>query len=251
MSAPPAGAAPQTPLWGELRYSAELATLLVDGALMGRPRRSDAQPVLLIPGFMASDASLAVMRTWLRRRGHTVALSGLRANVGCAGQIVARLQDRVRQLAAEGGPVAVIGQSRGGALARALAVREPDRVGALVMLGSPVRDPLAVAPAVLRTVAWVARLGDLRVPGVLSSRCGDGDCCAAFRAQMSEPLDPRIDVVAVHSRSDAIVDWRACIEPGAEQLEVDSSHCGMSVHPEVFRAIDRVLDRGRRQAAAA
>ncbi len=43
-------------------------------------------------------------------------------------------------------PVVLIGQSRGGALARSLAVREPESVSALVMLGSPVSDPLAVLP---------------------------------------------------------------------------------------------------------
>ena len=249
MAAQPA-AAPEVPIWGELRYGAELALLLSDRDLVFPRRRADAGPVLLIPGFMAGDASLTVMRTWLRRRGHEVALSGMRANVGCAEQVVSRLQERVRDLAAEAGrPVALIGQSRGGALARALAVREPEHVCALVTLGSPVGDPLAVAPGVLRTVAWVARLGDLRVPGLLSTRCRDGECCARFREDMEAPLDARVYALAIHSRSDAIVDWRACLDPHAEQLEVASSHCGMSVHPAVYRAIERVLDRPARLEA--
>jgi triacylglycerol lipase len=248
MAAEPA-AAPEGPMWGELRYGAELALLLGDRRLVFPPRRAQAAPVLLVPGFMAGDASLSVMRTWLRRRGHKVASSGLRANVGCAGDIVSRLQLMVRALADEAGmPVAVVGQSRGGALARSVAVREPDHVGSLVMLGSPLSDPLAVAAPVLRTVAWVARLGDLRVPGLLSSDCAEGACCAEFREDMRAPLDERLHALAVHSRSDAIVDWRACLDPHAEQLEVDSSHCGMSVHPAVYRAIDELLDRPVRQA---
>jgi alpha-beta hydrolase superfamily lysophospholipase len=231
-------------LWGELRYSAELAGLLADPELRAPRRRVDAQPVLLIPGFMAGDASLAVMRSWLRRRGHRVAGSGMVANVGCAGRIAERLQSRVRELAERsGGPVAVIGQSRGGAIARALAVREPDHVATLVMLGAPIRDPLAVAPSVLRTVAWVARLGDLSLPGLFSTSCRDGECCARFHVDMTAPLGDGVTGVAIHSRTDAIVDWRACLDPHLEQVEVESSHCGMSVHPSVFRVLDRVLDR--------
>jgi pimeloyl-ACP methyl ester carboxylesterase len=137
----------------------------------------------------------------------------------------------------------LIGQSRGGALARALAVREPDRVAGLVMLGSPVQDPLAVSAPVLRTVRWMARLGDLGLPGVFSTSCRDGACCAAFREDMSAPLAPTMWAIAVHSRSDAIVDWRACLDPHAEAVEVDSSHCGMSVHPAVYRALARMLDQ--------
>jgi hypothetical protein len=136
----------------------------------------------------------------------------------------------------------LIGQSRGGALARALAVRNPESVRSLVMLGSPVRDSLAVSPPVMRTVQWVARLGDLGVPGVFSNSCRDGECCEGFRGHLGSPLAEHIEAVAVHSRSDGIVDWRACLDPHAEQVEVDSSHCGMSVHPAVYRVLERVLD---------
>jgi pimeloyl-ACP methyl ester carboxylesterase len=236
-------AAPATPLWGELRYSGELARLLADRSLHRGAARADAPPVLLIPGFMAGDASLGVMRRWLRRRGHPVASSGMVANVDCAERITARLELSLRALADKHSErVVVVGQSRGGAIARALAVRAPDSVGALAMLGSPVREPLAVSPHVLRTVRWVAWLGDLGVPWLFSRRCHDGDCCADFRTQLSAPLAPHIKAVAVHSRSDAIVDWRACVDPHAEVVEVDSSHCGMSVHPAVYRSIEHLLE---------
>jgi triacylglycerol lipase len=237
------------PVWGELRYSGELVRLLADAELRAPRRRTDAPPVLLIPGFMAGDNSLGVMRHWLRRRGHRVSMSGMRVNVGCAERIVSRLQTHLERFAADsGGPVVLIGQSRGGALARALAVRDPDNVSGLVTLGSPVRDGLAVSPSVLRTVRWVARLGDLGVPGVFSTSCRDGECCEAFSEDLAAPLPDGLDAVAVYSRSDGIVDWRACLDPHAEQVEVDSSHCGMSVHPEVYRVLERVLD-GSMEAA--
>jgi pimeloyl-ACP methyl ester carboxylesterase len=243
---------PVAPVWGELRYSGELVRLLADSRLRAPARQQQAPPVMLIPGFMAGDSSLGVMRHWLRRRGHRVAMSGMRLNVGCSGALVSRLQQQLERLAERtGGPVVLIGQSRGGTFARALAVRQPEHVSALVMLGSPVRDGLAVSPSVLRTVRWVARLGDLGLPGVFSNSCKDGDCCAAFTNDLHAPLASHIDAVSVHSRSDAIVDWHACLDPHARPVEVDSSHCGMSVHPEVYRVLEQLLDSNALHSNAA
>ena len=238
-----AARSPVAPLWGELRYSGELARLLADGALRAPARRQDAQPVLLVPGFMAGDSSMAVLRRWLRRRGHRVAMSGIRANVDCAERVVSRLEPRLMALAADSGqPVFLIGQSRGGTLARSLAVRHPELVSGLVMLGSPVCDPLAVSAPVLRTVRWMAWLGDRGLPRVFSRTCADGACCARFREDLTAPLPEHIEAVAVHSQSDGIVDWRACLDPHAEAVHVNSSHCGMAVHPDVYRMLERVLD---------
>ena len=104
------------------------------------------------------------------------------------------------------------------------------------------RSSLAVSAPVLRTVRLLARLGDLGLPGVLSRSCHEGECCAAFRRDLAATLPPGLAASAVHSRSDAIVDWRACLDPHAQEIEVDSSHCGMSVHPAVYRALERMLD---------
>jgi triacylglycerol lipase len=239
------------PPWGELRYGGELARLLAHMAVRGPRRAREAQPVLLIPGFMAGDRSLAVLRGWLERRGHSVSMSGMRANVDCAERIVARLEPQLQALASQAGrPVFVIGQSRGGAIARSLAVRSPDAVGGLVMLGTPVSDPLAISAPVKRAVALLARLGDLGLPGMFSSGCRDGDCCAQLRHELTAPLRPHIRAVAVYSRSDGVVDWRACLDPHAEAVEVRSSHCGMSVHTEVYALLARLLDDGAASAGS-
>src|SRR5207237_1663010 len=91
--------APLAPLWGELRYSGELVRLLADGRLRSPRRAPSAPPVMLIPGFMAGDASLTVLRQWLRRRGHRVATSGMLANVDCAERAVGRLEGQLRSFA--------------------------------------------------------------------------------------------------------------------------------------------------------
>jgi triacylglycerol lipase len=227
------------PLQSELRYWPELAGLLTDFSFWTPVHVSDRRPVLLIPGFLAGDASLTVLAGWLRRRGHSVRTSGIRLNVGCSGRDLERLDE---VLAAFGEPVVLIGQSRGGTLARALAVRHPDMVAGLVMLGSPVLDPLAVSPSVLRTIRSVAFLGDLGLPGFFSTDCRDGHCCAEFRSLLAAPLATGAPALALYSRTDGIVDWRACLDPHAECVEVDGSHCGMAVNPQVYRELERLLE---------
>jgi triacylglycerol lipase len=228
------------PLRGELRYGLELARLLADERFRGVAPAHAPRPVLLIPGFLAGDTSLTVLAGWLRRRGHEVRGSGIWINAGCAGRELVRLEET---LAMFDGPAIVIGQSRGGTLARALAARHPEAIAALVTLGSPVRDPVAVSPSVMRTVRSLARLGDLGVPGVFSSDCRDGACCAEFRELLEVPLAPGMPALAVHSRSDGIVDWRACLDPYAECIEIDGSHCGMAVNAGVYRELERLLER--------
>jgi pimeloyl-ACP methyl ester carboxylesterase len=192
---------------------------------------------------MAGDQSLAALGGWLRRRGSRTASAGIRLNVDCAERAVQGIEVRVDRLAQQTGRrVVVIGQSRGGALARVLAVRNPDLLSAVVMLGSPVVDPLRVGPAVTAAVRSVARLGDLGVPGLFSSDCADGACCAAFREHLRAPLPHGLRAVAIYSRSDAVVSWRACLDPWARQVEVESSHTGMSVNRTVYRMIDEVLE---------
>jgi pimeloyl-ACP methyl ester carboxylesterase len=203
--------------------------------------------VLLVPGFMAGDQSLAALRGWLRRRGSVTSTGGIRLNVDCGERIMGRLEASLRALADRTGRrVVVIGQSRGGELGRVLTVRAPDAVDALVMLGAPVREPLSVGPAVLGAVRYIARLGDLGVPGMFSTSCGDGDCCSTYRADLRAPLPPEVDAVSIYSRSDGIVSWEACLDPGARHVEVESSHTGMSVNRAVFRVLDGILAGERR-----
>ena len=167
------GETPDVPLRGELRYGLELARLLGDRNFRAPRRRTNGPPVLLLPGFMAGDQSLAVLAGWLRRRGSRTSSAGIRFNVGCAERAMTGIERRLRRLAERSErPVVVIGQSRGGELGRVAAVRHPDLVGALVTLGSPVLAPLSVGPGVLNAVRSVARLGDLGVPGLFSSECG-------------------------------------------------------------------------------
>ena len=231
------------PFAGELRYGFELARLFSDPAFLRPRRQANPAPVLLVPGFMAGDQSLTVLRSWLARRGSKTATAGIRLNVDCAERAVGGLEGRLTQLAERAGRrVVVIGQSRGGELGRVLAVRNADLVGTLVMLGSPVLDPLSVGPVVMRAVRSVARLGDFGVPRMFSTTCADGDCCAAFREDLQAELPASVRAVSIYSRTDGIVSWRACLDSYAEHVEVESSHTGMSVNRAVYGVLAEILE---------
>lgn len=230
------------PIWREGRFAAERAALARDPVSTGADVPAGAgRPVLLIPGYLAGDASLATMTFWLRRLGYRTSRAGIRMNTDCSTAALARLETRLVRLTARFGPAAIIGQSRGGTLARTLALRRPDLVTGIVTLGSPLRDPLAIHPLVRLNVRLAALLGSAGVPGLFTPNCFDGDCCAELRARSDDPFPEDVGFVSVYSRSDGIVEWEACLDPAAENVELDSSHCGMSVHPGVYRVIGGAL----------
>src|SRR4029450_5675317 len=117
VSALSALAAWQIPIWAEGRIAAERLALLRDPVLRGDGvARGDGRPVLLVPGFLAGDASLHPMARWLRDLGYRPARARMRVNVDCATRAVERLEGELEQLVERHGRRAVgVGQSRGGA----------------------------------------------------------------------------------------------------------------------------------------
>jgi triacylglycerol lipase len=236
------------PLWREARIGLEVAALLRDpifrgdGIVDGRGR-----PVLLVPGFLAGDGSLSMMAGWLRRAGYRPSRAGIVSNVNCAATLLPRLEGRLERLVSEQGQrAAIVGQSRGGTLAKVLAHRRPDLVTGVVALGSPQIDPLAVHPLVRLQVEAVGRLGSLGAPGLFKRSCIDGDCCSSFWEDLAKPLPSGIGLVSVYSKSDGIVDWRSCLDPHATRLvEIRASHCGMAVSRSAWRAVAEALESFR------
>ena len=242
------------PIWREGRVPFEHAALQRDPVLKGEGiERGDGSPVLLIPGFLAGDPSLATMAGWLKRIGYRPCRARMRVNVDCASRALDRLEQEAEALAERHDrPIAVVGQSRGGTMARVLAVRRPDLVRSIVTLGSPLTDQFAIHPVVRAHVTWVGFLGTVGVPGLFGRSCTHGECCAETRELLEGEFPSDVRFVSVYSRSDGIVDWRACLDPAAEPVEVSSSHIGMAFHPAVFRAIAEALPgRDRRLRAAA
>jgi triacylglycerol lipase len=245
------------PLWRESRFAFELAELRRSPVFRGHGVPDGAgRAVMLIPGFLAGDGSLATMTHWLRQNGYHTRRAGIRANVGCSEEACARLERRLEGFAEHTGQrVSIVGQSRGGVFARALAVRRPDLVEGIVTLGSPTVGQLRIHPLVLAHVGVVSALGSARVPGFFSWRCLRGDCCHEFRDAIVGPFPEDVGYVAMYSRSDGVVDWHSCLDDAAQLVEVGASHCGMSVSAQVYREVGFALgafaasDEGWAQAA--
>jgi pimeloyl-ACP methyl ester carboxylesterase len=202
------------------------------------PPAGDGAPVMLIPGFLAGDASLTRMAMWLRTGGYVLARSGIRRNTGCMEDIVEDLTRRLeRAVDTAGQPALLVGQSRGGSIARAMATLRPDLVQTLVTLGSPLRDQLAVHWRTWPSIVAIGALGTIGVPGMFGVSCLRGECCARTIEAVTAPFPDGIRFVSVYSRSDEVVRWEACLDPAAIQLEVDTSHIGMGFAREVWTGL--------------
>jgi triacylglycerol lipase len=232
------------PLWRESRVAFEAAQLLRSPVWRGVDvPRGYGRPVLLVPGFLAGDGTLATMAKWLRANGYWTRRAGIRSNIDCSERACDLLEERLEALAERTGRrVAIIGQSRGGVLARAVAVRRPDLVSGIATLGAPTVSMLRVHPLVLLHVGVVGALGTGRVPGLFSVRCLRGACCVRFRDDLAADFPDDVRYVSLYSRSDGIVDWRACLDPAADELvEVRASHCGMALNRAVYEHVARAL----------
>jgi pimeloyl-ACP methyl ester carboxylesterase len=205
-------------------------------------------PVLLVPGFLAGDGTLALMSRALRAQGFRTYRSHIHANIGCTLNAAAQLEGRLESIAIRrGSRVQVVGHSLGGMLARGVAVRRPDLVSNVVTLGSPMLAPGAHHRSLSASVEMLVRLSKAGVPGLMAEDCVAGSCARQSFEECRAPLPAGIGFTAVYSRRDGIVDWRACVDPLAHQVEVAASHLGMAFDP---RVIDVVQDSLLRTSSA-
>ncbi|GAA4755395.1 alpha/beta hydrolase [Nocardioides endophyticus] len=205
-------------------------------------------PVLLVPGFLAGDGTLALMSRALRAQGFRTYRSHIHANIGCTLNAAAQLEGRLESIAIRrGSRVQVVGHSLGGMLARGVAVRRPDLVSNVITLGSPMLAPGAHHRSLSASVEMLVRLSKAGVPGLMAEDCVAGSCARQSFEECRAPMPAGIGFTAVYSRRDGIVDWRACVDPVARQVEVTASHLGMAFDP---RVIDVVADSLLRTSSA-
>src|SRR5258708_37435020 len=99
------------------------ASLLLSPVLMRAPR-GDGHPVLALPGFLASDLSMAPMRRYLGALGYEAHAWRMGRNPGGLGRMREALRARLTEIqAASGRKVSLVGWSLGGVYARDLALQ--------------------------------------------------------------------------------------------------------------------------------
>jgi pimeloyl-ACP methyl ester carboxylesterase len=190
--------------------------------------KGDGAAVLVLPGMHVGDFSTAPLRRFLCRQGHDARGWRLGLHGADVARTLPRALGRLEALAAErGGPVALVGWSLGGVVARELARLRPDLVARVVTLGAPVTGG---AKATAVSYPYRLRGWDL------------DEIERAIGAANAVPI--RVPVTAIWSKNDGIVAWRACVEsvtPGATNVEVRSSHWGLGFDPDALEAIARAL----------
>jgi pimeloyl-ACP methyl ester carboxylesterase len=224
----------QPPVWLEGRGVVEYLRLVRNPIFRGTEVPQGAgRPVLLVPGFMAGDSSLSVMRDWLLRLHYHVELPGLVFNIRYSELVARKITARLLKLHGWlGRKVTIVGHSRGGLLAKVVADRHPAAVERVITLGSPLSNPYDVHPITMAGVRIAHALNALRYAQGSSVE-------RAFLRELESPA--RVPLVSVYSRSDGIVHWEACLRSDAECLEVTGSHVGLGVNLEVYQLLARIL----------
>ncbi len=188
------------------------------------------QNVMTIPGYGTNDAFMLPVRSKLRMLGHRCRGWGLGLNGGEVELMLPRVTEQVlRHAEATGGPVALIGWSLGGVFAREVARDEPDAVTRVITYGTPIIG----GP---RYTVGARTYGKDRVDEI------------ADAVDERNLIPIRRPITAMWSKNDAVVDWKACVDdfsPHVENIEVESTHVGMGIDPDVWTVIaDRLAEDG-------
>lgn len=214
-------------LWLEQRALLEFAAMPVTAPLLRRVRAGDGHPVLVLPGFTASDAATAPLRRQLRRWGYRAYGWRLGVNLGPTPDLPGKLMARLDAIYAhDERPVTLIGWSLGGIYARELARNAPGRVRSAITLAAPYRMTLADRSS-LSTL--MDRFVGRPAPEVAAGRPGEDE-----RPALAVPA------TSIYTRTDGIVRWHTCIDragPQRENIEVRGSHSGLVFNPAVLYAI--------------
>lgn len=231
-------------LWSGVEFIDAFGATPEDGLPLG-----DGSGVLLIPGLWGDDGSLLILRRYLTDLGYDARTWRLGINNQCGEETILRLIERAdRHRERHRRPLAVIGHSRGGFMARELARRAPDLIDLVITLGTPVgRASLADQSWLLQAMVAVSRALFAKRPGCLSERC---DCQYIRNLRSSRPLPAGVIGYSLYSRDDGIVRPEDCVTPGERDVEVSGTHIGMVANREVLKVIAQILAQQRIARAA-
>jgi alpha-beta hydrolase superfamily lysophospholipase len=182
---------------------------------------------MVIPGFIANDRTTTELRRALAEAGFRVHPWRQGMNWGARADTLERLK-RAVELCGHEEPMVLVGWSLGGLYAREIARAEPDRVRAVVTLGSPVWGDRRRYTNVWKLYELVAGhpVDDPPVPDNVEK--------------------PPVPTLAIWSHRDGIVgvpSARGSEESRDKEVEVSSTHMGFAVSKKGTRAAVREVVR--------
>lgn len=249
---------PRRLLLRESRALLSIAQSLQTATRPVQPLAADAPPVIVLPGFGSSDRATWLLRRHLRQQGFAAEGWGLGTNraglnlphsqddldprwtidkrehyngEASVPYLCDRMTERTARRAEQlGHPVALVGWSLGGYVAREVARMLPQQVRQVITMGSPV----------IGGPKYTAAAPFFRQRGM------DLDWIEhEIAKQDARPITQPI--LAIASRSDAVVSWAAAqdhVSPNVTHVEVDAAHLGMGFNPTIWRMIVERLGNG-------
>jgi predicted esterase YcpF (UPF0227 family) len=209
------------PSWRRLHEAAWLGSRIFRSFGHLNPRGpEDGPPALVIPGFIADDRTTMELRRALAEAGFRAHGWDRGWNLGARHDTIDQLKERLDQVSTEE-PVLVVGWSLGGVFARELARTHPERVRAVVTLGSPFSgDPHQ--NNVWRLYEWVA---GHKVDEPPIARITD---------------KPPVPTLALWSRYDGLIAVRAArglAHESDHSVELDCTHMAFGVSRRTTRQV--------------
>jgi pimeloyl-ACP methyl ester carboxylesterase len=235
---------PPPQMLGELASPVEMAQLLADPVYYGwGVPRGNGSPVLVLPGFMGNDLYLLPLRGWLNRIGYRAYASELGRNVGCPNRLGKQLVARAERITQSTGcKVSIIGHSKGGLLARAVAATRPDLLAQVIALGAPFSGSMKAHPFT-QSLVDLARQGERSfVEPEYRDSCYTADCTCQMVRAFRGPFPRGVRFTSIYSRTDGVVYWRHCVDTDVNNnVEVQGTHTGLAFNSQVFRHLARLL----------
>jgi hypothetical protein len=193
--------------------------------------KGDGHPVLVLPGFMASDTSTNPLRKFIERLGYNAYAWELGRNTAKI-EILDVLMDKLEDIYHETGQeVTIIGWSLGGVYARQIAKEKPEMVRQIITLGSPfggITEP--------NNATWMYN--------IVSNGKRVVDLDTELLVDLPKPAP--VPTTAIYTKEDGVVPWEVCIEkeesPIHQNIQVRGSHLGLGVNISVLKIIsDRLM----------
>ncbi len=218
----------------EPRVVLEMAALPWLLPMLARAPRGDGHPVLLLPGFMADEGTLIVLKLFLENRGYEVQTWGFGRNVGFSSRHATALVQKIRYLHHRSGrTVSLVGWSLGGLFAMFGAHEAPECIRSLITIGSPV----TFDPAGSQSPPLVKALYRL-----IAHPMGTAAHVTHLRAKnLRRPKVLPVPISCIYSLTDGVVPPQEATIDGDpalhENIRVPGSHLGMGFNPLVLRIV--------------
>jgi hypothetical protein len=226
----------------EMRAIAEIGGFFASRKLLRKHApEGDGHPVMVLPGFMASDAFTRSLRLLLQDLGYDPHPWDQGTNLGLRDDICDKIENRIAAIYRQSGrKVSLIGHSLGGFYVRCIAQRQPRHVRQIITLGTPFN------------VAFEHRNPDSS--GGALARAYDRLNAAAKDDTLPNStlmcFPPRLPATSIYSEGDGIVGWEHCIDITSEITEnicVRGSHTGMVHNPMVLYVVADRLAQGEQE----